>query len=174
MGVTAEIINNGIDLEKFRLSNIPPIRNRVLCLPRKNKEDIDQIRSLIKTKEVEFIYADALTEEQLILEYQKADIFLATGYPEGFGLPPLEAMRCGCTVVGFTGGGASEYMIDGETALVAQDGDTLTAANQLDRLLQSDSLKESIRTAGMKIASRYSLENTKKTLHKAILKIENL
>jgi len=37
-------------------------------------------------------------------------LFMSTGFPEGFGLPPLEAMASGCVPVGFTGFGGWEYM----------------------------------------------------------------
>ena len=38
---------------------------------------------------------------------------------EGFGLPPLEAMLCGCVVVGFDGGGGSAYLEHKHNALIS-------------------------------------------------------
>jgi glycosyl transferase family 1 len=37
--------------------------------------------------------------------------FLSLSHKESFGLPPLEAMACGCIVAGFHGDGGREYMI---------------------------------------------------------------
>jgi glycosyltransferase involved in cell wall biosynthesis len=37
-------------------------------------------------------------------------LFLATGFPEGCPLPPLEAMASGCIVTGFAGYGGWDYM----------------------------------------------------------------
>ena len=37
-----------------------------------------------------------------------AQLFLAFGHPEGFGLPIAEAMAAGCWVVGYSGGGGQE------------------------------------------------------------------
>ena len=40
--------------------------------------------------------------------YQSADIFISTSWWEGFGLPPLEAMACGCAVITSKSGGEPE------------------------------------------------------------------
>ncbi len=62
------------------------------------------------------------SREKVAEELKKSNIFLNIGYPEGFPFPPLEAMACGCIVVGYTGGGGNEFMIDGETALLLMTG----------------------------------------------------
>ena len=119
---------------------------------------------LTKHLNCDFRVIDGLTEAQLINEYQSADVFLATGYPEGFGLPPLEAMSCGCVVVGFTGGGASEFMIDGHTALVSEDGDCQGVAKNIELVLHDLVFKETLRAGGQEIAKKFSLIATKKAL----------
>lgn len=158
------VVNNYIDQRKFKENAAIRIKNRVLALPRKNPDDLKKIVNLLKQDNIDFVFADGLTEDQIITEYQKADIFLATGYPEGFGLPPLEAMACGAVVVGFTGGAASEFMIHNETALVAEDGDTETAANLLIELLNKSDFKEKLRVNSLIIAKRYNVDRTKKEL----------
>ncbi len=89
---------------------------------------------------------------------------MAIGYPEGFALPPLEAMACGCAVIGFTGGGGTEHMIDGRTALIAPDGDTEMLAHCLKRVLTDDTLKEKIRTGGLNKAREFSIERMEREL----------
>ena len=39
-----------------------------------------------------------------------ATIFLTFSNQEGFGLPPVEAMACGCLVVGYHGHGGKEFL----------------------------------------------------------------
>lgn len=46
---------------------------------------------------VEFI--GYVTDEELIALYQHASVFLYPSIYEGFGIPPLEAMSCGCPVI---------------------------------------------------------------------------
>jgi glycosyltransferase involved in cell wall biosynthesis len=105
-------VTNGIDLAVFKPEAKLRVKNRILALSRKNPNDLALIKDLLDKSNCEFelVIVDGLTEAALVMEYQKADIFLATGYPEGFGLPPLEAMACGCVVVGFSGGGGLKYM----------------------------------------------------------------
>lgn len=83
-------------------------------------------------------------------------------------MPPLEAMNCGCATVGFTGGGAREYMIDNVTAMVSNDGDCADAAQKLEAVLKQTSLKERIRENGIELANKYTLENTEILLHNFI------
>jgi glycosyltransferase involved in cell wall biosynthesis len=164
MNIPAFTITNGIDQEKFFPIPERRVPGRVLALSRKKAADLASIMAIVKDHNIEFKVVDKLTQSQLIEEYQQADIFLATGYPEGLPLPPLEAMNCGCAVVGFTGGGAKEYMIDRETALVAEDGDCATAASKLLELLNNPPLKETIRANGTAVAQKYTLENTKQKI----------
>lgn len=158
------VVRNFIDLSCFKRNDSVRRPGRVLALPRKKPQDLDKIMRLLEGENFEFRLVDSLSEAELIKEYQAADVFLATGYPEGFGLPPLEAMACGAAVVGFTGGGAGEFMRDGETALVASDGDCEEAALKLKKLLRDPELKERIRRNGHEVAQTYDRKQTKEEL----------
>jgi len=168
MGIESNIVPNGVDQNIFYESASSRNKNQILCLPRKNKTDLEKIKAIVLAQkpEVTFVEADNLTQEQIALEYRKSDIFLATGYPEGFGLPPLEAMFSGCAVVGFTGGGALEFMQHEKTALVAKDGDCKAAANSLLKVLNEPQLKESLRSNGLRISQNYTLQKMKTSLTK--------
>lgn len=158
-------INNFIDHSIFFENPSVRVRNRVLFLPRKNKSDVEYIAKGISHLPVEIVYADGLTQEQLVLEYQKSDFFIPTGYPEGFGLPPLEAMSCGCIVIGFTGKGADEYMIHKETALVSKDGDVADVVQNIVEVFNQEDVKNTLRKNGLKISKKYNVEQTKHQLN---------
>ena len=49
-----------------------------------------------------------LTHAQVAAKLNGAQLFLAFGHPEGFGLPIAEAMASGCWVIGYSGGGGRE------------------------------------------------------------------
>lgn len=166
-----EVVNNFIDLKSFTRDDSKRVSGRVLALPRKNHQDLRRIMKILKDDNIDFRLVDGLSQKELIKEYQAADIFLATGYPEGFGLPPLEAMACGAVVVGFTGGGASAFMIDGQTALVAADGDCVDAAEKLRRVLKSSELKSELRAAGSAAAVSYSEARTRTDLSRLFEKL---
>lgn len=165
MHIESHTITNGIDLNIFRPNPSRQTKGRILAMSRKNPKDLEKIIRLIQASPYEIKVVDGLTQDELIIEYQKADIFLATGYPEGFSLPPLEAMACGCVVVGFTGGGGKEFMVDNQTALIADDGDCEAVANKLLYLLDSEDFKETIRQKGYTKSQSYGLDNTKAMLN---------
>ena len=56
-----------------------------------------------------------------------------------------------------TGGGAREFMLDEETALVSPDGDARSLAENLERVLTDATLREKIRAGGTAKARQYSL-----------------
>lgn len=157
-------VRNYIDQVAFHAAPDQRIKGSVLALYRKQRPLIDKVVEELKALNIEVKLVEGLTQEQIIREYQQADIFFASGFPEGFGLPPLEAMKCGAAVVGYTGGGASEFMIDGETALVVDDGDYYSAAKKIGEILKDDELREYIRHAGQVAAEQFTKEYTKKQL----------
>ncbi|WP_417550274.1 glycosyltransferase family 4 protein [Methylophaga sp.] len=161
MKISATTITNGIDLFSFKPEPQKRIPNRILAMSRKNLADLKIIKHFLNNSDYEIRIVDGLTQKQLIDEYQSADIFLATGYPEGFSLPPLEAMACGCMVVGFTGGAGREFMLHNETALVAEDGDCQAVVEMLLALQAEPEKKETIRLQGLAKANDYGLKNTK-------------
>ncbi|MDF1688929.1 MAG: glycosyltransferase family 4 protein [Cycloclasticus sp.] len=164
MNVDSVAITNGIDKNKFFPRPEKRVQGRVLVLSRKHPEHIQRIISASSQLNFDFHVVDGLTEDELINEYQQADIFLATGYPEGLPLPQLEAMNCGCVVIGFSGGGGDEYMINNVTSLVSADGDFADVVKQLRLLEKNKSHKEEIRRKGYQKASEYTLVNTKRML----------
>lgn len=166
MNIPVHTITNGIDLSLFTLKSSERKKNTVLAMSRKNPKDLARIIELTKNTNFSIKVVDGLSQSELIKEYHSADIFLALGYPEGFSLPPLEAMACGCVVIGFTGGAASEFMINGETALVSPDGDCERVADDMLTLYENEDLKEKLRRNGYEKASQYSLDTMKKQLSK--------
>lgn len=57
-------------------------------------------------------YVGRVSDEELKALYENARLFLFPSLTEGFGLPPLEAMACGCPVLVSTGGAIPEVCGD--------------------------------------------------------------
>lgn len=124
VGRQAPVLRPGIDLSLFS----PPVEPlagpspgapvRVAYMPRKNKAWAAQIRAVVEARAartpgappIEWIEIAGQPPEGVAAMLRRAHLFLATGYPEGCPLPPLEAMASGCPVVGYGGLGGFDYM----------------------------------------------------------------
>jgi len=76
---------------------------------------------------------------------------------EGFGLPPLEAMACGCPSVTTAVGAVPEYASDRRDALLVPVGDIDAMVARLEELLTSATLRSRLSAEGLKTADRFSL-----------------
>lgn len=73
--------------------------------------------------------------------YNESAVYLGTSRVEGWGLPPAEAMACGCAFVGTDIGGFREFAIDGETALLSPVDDVAGLVSSLQALTQDDRMR---------------------------------
>jgi glycosyltransferase involved in cell wall biosynthesis len=156
-------VRNGIDLEKFTPDPQRRKPGTLLYLRRKptwvlGGQAIRRLSPGLRQTLRTVVLPHDLTQDGMVAAYRQADVFVALGFPEGFSLPPLEAMACGCAVVGFAGGGGLDFMTDGETALVVQDGDVAALAHALERVLTHSDLKEKIRLNGHAQVHRFGLD----------------
>ncbi|MBF0383242.1 MAG: glycosyltransferase [Magnetococcales bacterium] len=146
----------------------------VAYMPRKGSWNLKLIISSFwhqypQLREVEWIAIDNMSETQVAKVLQHASIFISTGYQEGFGLPPVEAMACGAIVVGFKGGGGKDYATE-SNGIWVNDEDPISLVKVLSDTLSQ--LKQqphhpsftNLRDQGFKTASRYNKERTKKEL----------
>lgn len=132
------VFNTGISLNnKFAPSNIPK-QKKIAFMPRKLQQDSQQLFQLVQNseafKEWEFVAIDNKSEDEVIAILQQSAIFLSFNHIEGFGLPPVEAMACGCYVIGYTGNAGREYFLP-EFSTVIPDLDILTFAIELEKLV---------------------------------------
>ncbi len=92
-----------------------------------------------------------LGHEQMPTEFARASVFvLASRGPRGEGLPltAVEALMSGCAVVATPAGGVPELVVDGETGLLARDGDAEHLAEQLGKVLGDPALRDRLANAG--------------------------
>ena len=85
--------------------------------------------------------------------YRAASVFVYPSLFEGFGLPPLEAMACGCPVL------ASDITAIGEvcgrSAVLVEPTDALALQRALARLASDAGLRERLRRAGIERARQF-------------------
>lgn len=90
--------------------------------------------------------------------YRAADVFVYPSLYEGFGMPPLEAMACGCPVIASARGSLGEVL--GEAAVRVEPEDIHTIARELFRLATNLSLRNEFRAAGLAQAIKFNWSGT--------------
>jgi glycosyltransferase involved in cell wall biosynthesis len=99
-----------------------------------------------------------VSEGDLPALYTGALLFAYPSYYEGFGLPPLEAMRCGTAVL--TGDRTSLPEVVGDAGLTADPFDTGAIRSALARLIEDASLRAELGARGLKRAQAFDWRDT--------------
>jgi glycosyltransferase involved in cell wall biosynthesis len=97
-------------------------------------------------------------EETLACLYSGAAAFVYPSWYEGFGLPVLEAMACGCPVICSDTSSLPEVAGDAAVFIGPRDAEALTEA--LDRVTEDADLHQNMRRRGLLRAMEFSWENT--------------
>jgi glycosyltransferase involved in cell wall biosynthesis len=90
--------------------------------------------------------------------YRSAKVFVYPSLYEGFGMPPLEAMACGCPVISSARGSLGEVL--GEAAAMVDPEDEREMANKLVALAESDAVRARLREAGLQQARKFDWART--------------
>ncbi len=97
-------------------------------------------------------------DEKLSELYRAAEVFVYPSLFEGFGMPPLEAMACGCPVISSTCGSLGEVV--GEAAAIVDPADVASMAEQLTRMATDSALRDRFRAAGLVRAGQFDWKIT--------------
>jgi glycosyltransferase involved in cell wall biosynthesis len=104
------------------------------------------------------VFTEGVADEELPAYYSAATCFVLPSLAEGFGLPPLEAMACGCPTIVSAAGALPEVAADAALVVQAGDADSLRAA--LERVLDDAGLRADLRERGLARAAHYSWDRT--------------
>lgn len=95
-----------------------------------------------------------VSDARLRALYERAACFVFPSFYEGFGLPVLEAMACGCPVVASCTSSIPE--VAGDAALLVDPADPQALARAVARVLHDDGLRRWLSSAGRARASRFT------------------
>lgn len=87
--------------------------------------------------------------------YSNATLFVCSSISEGFGLPALEAMCCGCPVVTTNTGGSEEYAINGYNSIIVEKCKPEELANAITKVLDDENLRILLSKNGIKTSFEY-------------------
>ena len=113
-----------------------------------------------------------IKDEELVELYNCASVYCQPSLYEGFGLPVLEAMSCGCPVVCTKTSALEE--IAGDAALFADSYNSRDIASKLSDILEQPEIKNTLITKGYKNIERFSWENCAQETLDVYRKVLNL
>ncbi|MBI4401106.1 MAG: glycosyltransferase family 4 protein [Nitrospirae bacterium] len=108
--------------------------------------------------EKQAIFTGMVSDERLIELYRHARLFVFPSRYEGFGLPVLEAMACGCPVVSSNASSLPE--VAGDAAILLDPMDVNGFTCEMERILTDPALHRNLRERGLAQAARFSWDRT--------------
>jgi glycosyltransferase involved in cell wall biosynthesis len=115
-----------------------------------------RIRDLHMENEV--LLPGFLPAEDVPLFYNAAEVFIYPSLYEGFGLPVVEAMACGCPVI--TSQGSSLEEVAGDAALLVDPLSDSSIASAMQRVLEDSALRRQLREAGLNRSKLFDFQKT--------------
>jgi O-antigen biosynthesis protein len=183
------VVGNGVDLARFHPSHEPREVIRILVegnIPDANKNVLEAVEAAHRVRQFHpveiwgmgrrFEQAGRLLTE-LFLDppqgripeiYSSCDILLKSSLMEGFGMPHLEAMACGCVPVTYASGGVVDFCRHGENSLVAGVGNLPRLVDLVLRFLGDPSLRLRLRDGAIATARERSWESVGAQLEEAL------
>jgi glycosyltransferase involved in cell wall biosynthesis len=99
-----------------------------------------------------------IANQDLAPLYSLADALVFPSLWEGFGIPIIEAMACGCPVVTSSAGSCAE--VAGDAGLVVDPHDDAALAQAIERVATQAGLARELRRRGLERARRFTWEQT--------------
>ena len=191
---TGVIVHNGLDCTKFypddtvpkQRSDIAPTNCLMLYhkLEKKGVHDgvnaFEFARKKVKNLSLElfgmeapvgledYAFHKSPNVEELRRLYNWADIFIFPSKNEGWGLTPIEAMACGCAVVGTNTGCMIDLGVNEKNALIVQPEDVEGLSNAIVKLAENPKLRSEIARNGLETARMLDWHNATELFEKCM------
>ncbi len=131
------------------------------------EEVFSEVKRYYLNKNVHFL--GYLSMKSLVSLYNLAVALVFPSLYEGFGIPPLEAMKCGCPVIGSNISSIPEVIEDAGILINPKKPKEIAIA--MEKLLIDESLREKLQEEGFKQAEKFSWEKSAEEFLKILKKI---
>lgn len=174
---SAEVLEHafpGTPIRRIRLGIDPaiyhppaqPAPRRIAYMPRRRADAAAQVIRLLELRGVldswELVAIDGCSDVEVADLLRSSRIFLSFSEREGFGLPPCEALACGCLVVGFDGFAGREFFHP-PFAQSVEDGDVVAFARAVEVLARRVDEDPAAMAATGEAGARYILGRYSRT-----------
>lgn len=92
--------------------------------------------------------------------YSSSLVWVLASYSEGFGIPILEAMACGCAVVATDCGGPRDIIKDGENGFLVEVGNVEQIVDRVKVLLENEELRQQFVEKSRETVSKFSWDSS--------------
>ncbi len=136
-------------------------RKYSLVIVAKKERRYKNILKLVENEQnVKFI--DFITDADLPALYSGAALFVFPSFMEGYGLPPLEAMKCGCPVISSNTASLPEVL--GGAVLYFKPDNIVEIADKIGTVINDNAMKEELVSMGLKQAAKYNYRKMKEDI----------
>ena len=113
-----------------------------------------------------------VTDGELRALYENATCLVCPSLYEGFGLPPLEAMACGCPVIASTAASLPE--VCGDAALYCDPHDPQDIAHKIERMLREPELRVELRKRALLRSQQFRWADSARSIMTAVERMSRL
>lgn len=107
-------------------------------------------------------------DNDIAIAYNKSKFFVSTSWWEGFGLPPLEAMACGCCAILSNSKGINEFAVNNRNCKIFEPKDAYHLKELLIEISLNDNEYDLLSKNGEKDAAEFSWDKSSRQLINAI------
>ena len=127
-----------------------------LLIIQRNRTFPPELRSVIRNSKLEtrIRVRSGVGTDELVALYNRAEALVFPSLYEGFGLPVLEAMACGCPVL--CSNVTSLPEVAGDAALFFEPEDAEAISRAMRRVVADQGLRQSLAQRGLRQAARFS------------------
>ena len=96
------------------------------------------------------------SDNEIAKIFLNSNLFISTSWLEGFGLPPLEAMACGCPVITSDSKGIHEFAIDEYNCLMYEPKNELQLIEKIKFCIDNSDICKKLSLNGIKTADKFN------------------
>jgi glycosyltransferase involved in cell wall biosynthesis len=129
-------------------------------------EEAANLKKMTSEFDVEdlFKFTGKISEEALIEQYGRCNIFVLPSLWEGLPLTLFEAAATGLPIIATNVGGIPSVLTHNENALLVKARNSKELAEEMKKLMDDKELQKKLSTSARKLAEKYSWENSSKKL----------
>lgn len=136
---------------------------KLIIVGKKGWQYKDVFKEVKKLKiEKKVVFPDYIPEDGLVNLYNLSTALVFPSFYEGFGIPPLEAMKCGCPVIAANVSSIPEVL--GDAGLFVDPNDPVDISKKMLKIVEDEFVRNDLISKGYKRVEQFSWEKSARKL----------